>query len=44
MKELERRQEFKELQDTGRLQSYMRRRGKKLAAKDKKRGNVAGLM
>jgi ribosomal RNA-processing protein 36 len=44
MKERDKTKKFEALQQSGKLQRYLRRRGKKLAAKDRKEGRQAGLM
>jgi ribosomal RNA-processing protein 36 len=44
MQERDRKRKFQELQASGKMERYLRRRGKKLAAKDRKQGSVAGVM
>jgi ribosomal RNA-processing protein 36 len=44
MKEAKQRKKYEELAETGKLDRYLNRRGKKLAAKDKKEGRIAGFM
>jgi ribosomal RNA-processing protein 36 len=44
MRERDRKRKFQDLQKSGKLQRYFQRRGKKLAAKDKKEGRIGGLI
>jgi ribosomal RNA-processing protein 36 len=44
MKEMESQRKFKELKESGKLERYLNKKGRKMRARDKKRGITAGLM
>jgi ribosomal RNA-processing protein 36 len=43
MKDMERQRKFKELKESGKLERYLNKKGRKLKSRDKKRGIIAGL-